>query len=800
MTGSRSALRALHCGIALPAMALVSACGGGGGGGTISTPAPAPAPAPAPSPSPSPSPSPTPAPSPAPSPSPAPVPAVFNTSEFRRSDGPLQHNAASAWNAGWTGQGVTIAVVDTGIDIDSPEFAGRISAASKDMFTVAGRSYDATDDHGTNVAMVAAAARDNTGILGIAWGATIMALRSDTPDTCTSDTGSTDTDADCSFEDNTVADAINYAVANGARVINLSLGGDPPNSAMRTAVRNAVNAGVVIVVSAGNDGDVEMDPFGAGLDVAGSGGVIVAGSVDENGVISDFSNRAGSQPDHYLAARGEAVCCVYEDGTLYVDGDGFVYLFSGTSFSAPQVAGAAALLAQAFPTLTGKQIVDILLRSAFDAGTGGTDATYGRGIMDIARAFQPLGSTSLAGGTTIIALGDSSGVTSAAMGDAAAAASLRTVVLDEYRRAFGVDLAGTLAGARVSEPLRGSLGSQRRQVVAGNGKVALAFTIDASGRHGEMPRIAQLRLPREDAEEARVLAARVALRLSPETQLGFAFAQGADGLVAQLQGQDRPAFMIAGGAAGDEGLYRTADAAFAVRRQLGAWGLTVSADRGETWSASVMRRAAEMRGQRDGGQVRDFGFAVDRRFGGVSASLGLDWMREDTTLLGARFHEAFGLAGADTVFLDAETGWRFAAGWRLGAALRNGWTFARDAGTVAGGSRLTSRAWSLDLTRVGVFAANDSLGLRLAQPLRVESGGLNLELPVDYSYATQGPTYGIRTLSLSPRGRELDAEIAWRGPLLAGEGSASLFYRKDPGHYAGLPADKGLAFRWSREF
>jgi hypothetical protein len=692
-------------------------------------------------------------------------------------------------------------VVDTGIDTDNPEFAGRISAASRDMYSgSSSRGLDATDDHGTNVALVAAAARDNTGVLGVAWNATVMALRADTPGSCISDSGASDTEDDCSFADSTIASAVNHAVANGAKVINLSLGGGSPELALRRAVQNAVAAGTLIVVSAGNDGTANIDSFAAELDSAGGGGVIVAGSVDENGVISDFSNRAGNQPNHYLAARGEGVCCTYDNGSLYIDDEGFAYVVSGTSFSAPQIAGAAALLAQAFPRLTGVQIVDILLRSAFDAGASGTDTIYGRGILDIARAFQPVGTTSLAGSTAAVALGDSSGSTSPAMGDSAGTASLATVVLDDYQRAFGVDLGGTMRGAPVSEPLHGSLGVQRRQVVAGNEKATLAFTIDASGKHGEMPRIAQLSMPHEDAEGARVLAARVALQLSPGTQVGFAFAQSADGLVAQLQGQDRPAFMIAGGAAGDEGLYRSTDAALAVRRQLGPWGLTLSADRGETLSASVMRRAAEMRGERDRGDVQSYGLGLDRRFGDLRAALGLNWMREDATMLGARFHEAFGLSGADTLFLDAEAGWAFADDWRLGAAMRNGWTFARSGGSVAGGSQLTSRAWSLDLTRSAVFAPQDSLAFRISQPLRVENGGLNLSLPIAYSYETLSPTYGIRSLSLAPQGRELTGEIAWRGPLFSGDAAASLFYRKDPGHYAALPDDKGVALQWSRKF
>lgn len=783
-------------GAALMVLVLLAACGGGGGGGgVISTPTPLPTPTPTPVPTP------TPTPAPGTGPTPAPVPSQFNTTEFRKSDGPLQHNAATAWSAGWTGQGVTIAVVDTGIDVTSPEFAGRISSASRDMFdATTNRGYNATDDHGTDVAMVAAAARDNTGILGIAWGATIMALRSDTPNTCVSDGGSTDPKAGCQFDDQTISAAIDYATAHGAKVINLSLGGDPPSSAVTDAVARAAAAGVFVVVAAGNDGNANPDAFGAGLDTAGNGAVIIAGSIDENGAISSFSDRAGSQPDHFLTARGEGVCCEYKNGQLYVDNQGFIYLLSGTSFSTPQIAGAAALLAQAFPNLTGKQIADILLRSAFDAGAAGTDPIYGRGILDIAKAFQPIGTMSLAGGTTALALSDTSGVTSAAMGDATAHASLQAVELDEYKRAFGVDLAPTLRGAVVSQPLQGAIGAQQRHVVAGNDQASVAFTIDASGQRGQMPHTGLLRLSIEDAQQARILAAQVSLQLAPHTKVAFGFAQTGDGLVAQLQGQERPAFLVAGGAVGDSGLYRTTDASFALRRQMGGWGLTLSADSGKTWSAAFVHRAAQMRGERDRSGLGNFGLALDRRFGNLSTSVALDWMREDATMLGAEFHNAFGLSGADTLFLDAQAGWQLAPQWRFGAALRNGWTRARSGGAVAGGSRLTSRAWSVDLARSGVFASGDSLAFRVSQPLRVESGGLKLDLPVDYSYVTLSPTYGIETLSLAPQGRELDAELAWNGRLFMGDAGASLFLRKDPGHYASLPLDEGFALRWSTGF
>jgi hypothetical protein len=717
------------------------------------------------------------------------VPAAFNTAEFRRSDGPAEHNAAVAWSAGRTGQSVTIAVIDTGIDEDSPEFAGRVSPLSRDIAGT--RPLTGTDDHGTNVAMVAAAARNDTGVVGIAFGSTIMALRSDTVGSCES--GNTnDEDSGCSFADSTIARAIDYASSNGAKVINLSIGGEGVSQGVLNAVSAAANRGLIIVVAAGNEGLAQPESFAAGVDQAGGGAVIVVGSVDADGSMSSFSNKAGPQNQHYMTALGSRICCTYRDGQLYVDAGGYSYLLSGTSFSAPQVSGAAALLAQAFPNLTGRQIADILLRSAFDVGAPGVDTVFGHGILDINRAFQPIGTTSLAGGSTALPLGDGTGTSSAAMGDALAGASLRAIVLDAYDRAFEADLAGTLRGAAPTERLGRAIGISQRHVAFGSELTSLAFSIGDRGRLGE------LRLDQQQADQARVLAARIATQLAPDLRLGFAYAESAHGLVAQLQGQTRPAFMIAPEAGGDDGAVQHSEASLALRQQLGEWGVTASAERGETVSGAVTRRQAETTGRRLA-DVTAYAVALDRRFGPLEAALGLTWMAEDDTLLGARFHDAFGLAGADTLFLDAQAGWDFAPGWRLGGSFRQGRTSAREAGLVEG-SNLTSRAWSLDLVRRGVFSASDSLGVRVSQPLRVESGGLNLRLPVGYSYETLLAEYGTRSLALAPRGRELMGELAWRGPLLAGEGAASLFYRRDPGHYEALPDDAGVAFRWSRKF
>lgn len=635
-----------------------------------------------------------------------------------------------------------------------------------------------------------------------------MALRADEPGSCATET---DVALDgCVFFDRDIATGVDRAVAAGAKVINLSLGGGSPTAALRTAVSRAAAAGVVIIVAAGNDGGStdpavdpnQPDPFASGLLGAGGANVIIVGSVDENGNFSDFSNRAGSGASSYLSARGEGICCIYENGAIRVttepNGDQFVTIFSGTSFAAPQVSGAVALLAQAFPNLTGAQIVEILLTTARDGGTTGVDGTFGRGILDIRNALAPQGTTTLAGSSVAFALGGETGSASPAMGGALSNVPLAAIITDQYLRAYTYDIGSGLGGAAIRPRLQGAVDTRSRRVSGGSGAVSLAFTVsnDPLGGNGASP----LRLSPQDARVAQVLAARVALQLSPDTKMGFAFSEGADGMVVQMQGHSRPAFMIAGGAGGDAGFLRSTDASAAIRKQMGAWGFTLSAESGEALFArrngiaelNVMRNKPH--------EIRSFGVAADRRIGPVEAALSLSWMDESDTVLGAYFHEALGASGADTVFADASFGVDIAAQWRLGGELRQGFTRARASGFVADGSRFSSRAWSIDMVRRDAFQIGDTLGLRLTQPLRVTGGGLNLNLPVSYDYATESPGYGLRRVSLAPDGTEMIGEVSWHGSLWNGRAGASVFYRKDPGHYAAAPDDTGVAITWARGF
>ena len=780
-TGRPVRFKAAHLLAALSALTLLSACGGGSGGGPISTPTPAPPP------------------------EPEPTPAIeFDTAEYRRSDGPDLHDAIAAWQDGATGEGVGIAIIDTGIDPDNPEFAGRISSASRDV--AGNRGIDSPDGHGTQVALVAAAARDGRGVMGIAYDATIIAFRADLPGTCEG-FDPVNPDTGCSFDDSDIARGVNAAVAANARVINISLGGSTPSSGLSNALAAAAAAGAVIVVSAGNDGEggdlsidpANPDPFAIGTLNAGGANVIIAGSIDGDAQISPFSNKAGRSAASFLTAQGEDVCCVYQDGQIYTetrDGTDFIYVVNGTSFAAPQIAGAAALLAQAFPNLSGSEIVSLLLDNARDTGARGTDAIYGRGVLDIGAAFAPSGTTTLAGQGAALSLATAAGSVSPAMGDAGQQGATGAIILDGYGRAYAVDLAGRLRHAAPRRDLaRALMGSARGASLLAGG-IGASFSI-ADSIHG--PQGGPMQLRGEDAAQAQLLAARISARVAPGTEFVFGFRQGAAGLEGSLRGADRPAFMVAQEAAADPGFAAMTEGSMAVRRDMGGWGLTLSGESGAVWQPQLDDELSILPVRRN--RLARYGISADARSGAIKGSVGASWLQEDATLLGSSFQGALvGRGGADSVFVDMAVQWSASPAWRIGVSMRQGFTRPRTGGLMAGAAMLRTSGWSIDAARSGIFAQQDRLALRVSQPLRVESGALALNLPVAYDYATKSATMGISRLSLSPSGREITTELSWEGRIWGGTAAASLFARREPGHIASARADLGAGLRWSRAF
>lgn len=634
-------------------------------------------------------------------------------------------------------------------------------------------------------------------------------MRADQSGSCTTPAPGED-EASCSFFDSAIAAGVNRAVDNGARVINISLGGaGGANSTLRAAINRATAAGIVVIVSAGNEGNDASpafdpnnpSPFAQALVANGNGLVIIATSVDDQGVISDFSNKAGISQSTVLSALGEGICCEYQNDTIYrfqQNGQTFVRVFNGTSFAAPQIAGAAALLAQAFPNLTGQQIVNLLLTSARDAGAAGTDAIYGRGILDIARAFAPAGTTSLAGTTTVVPLAGNGGTTSGPMGDVALSnRPVEAVILDSYGRAYDINLAHGLNATTPRLRLTPALIDQGRSVSFGAGSTQIAFSIrgDLSGAVDVLP----LALSDSQQRQARVLAGRVSAEIARDTRFSLGIRQAAAGQVAALQDMQSGAFLTASEARLESGFERLPGSSFALRREVAGFGLTGSVEIGDARlferSGIEFSRSATHRYP-----YSTLGFSLDRQFADAKIALGASWMREDETILGARFAQFIGQNGARSLFVDGNGEVALGSNWLLAASWRQGWTYAQGGGSIGGNSLLKSNAFSMDIARSNAIANGDRLAFRVAQPLRVTGGGLALNVPVSYDYATLTPTFGIRQFSLAPKGREIASELAWMVPLTGGYFSSNIFWRQEPGHFENMPDDVGVAFRLQYDF
>lgn len=266
--------------------------------------------------------------------------------------------APEVWARGYTGQGVVVAVIDTGVDYNHIDLRNNIWTNTREItgngidddgngYIDDDRGWNFVDNtnnvldkngHGTHVSGTIAGENNGTGVTGIAYNAKIMPVK------VLTDTGSGSYSA--------IANGIYYAVNNGANVINLSLGGDFPNSTLQSAIEFANRKGVTVVMAAGNNGIPFISYPAAYANKTG----LAVGAVDANNNIADFSNRPGLTQLAYVTAPGVDI---YSS----VPGDQYAN-YSGTSMATPHVAGVVALMLSANPNLTPDQIRQIITSTA----------------------------------------------------------------------------------------------------------------------------------------------------------------------------------------------------------------------------------------------------------------------------------------------------------------------------------------------------------------------------------------------------------------------------------------------------
>lgn len=263
-----------------------------------------------------------------------------------------------SWDISEGSSDVIVAVVDTGVDLEHPEFAGKLVEG----YNVLEDNNKPQDDngHGTHVSGVIAAKTNNKdGIAGMTWKSKLMPVKA--------------IGADGSGSAVDIAQGIYWATDHGADVINLSVGNYTSSAALKEACQYAYEKNVVLVAASGNDAS-DQPSFPAAYDQ-----VLSVAAVDHRKERADFSN-FGEHID--VSAPGVDIPSTY----IYSD----YASLSGTSMACPHVAALAALVRSVHPDMKNRDVMEVIRKSAVDLGPPGHDQLYGYGMIDVSQTLRQI--------------------------------------------------------------------------------------------------------------------------------------------------------------------------------------------------------------------------------------------------------------------------------------------------------------------------------------------------------------------------------------------------------------------------
>ena len=715
-------------------------------------------------------------------------PSSWETPEYGRSNGLGLINARQGYARRTTGQpggrGITVAVLDDGVDFDHPD----IDPGQHDN-ELAFTGADLPRDHGTPVAGVIAARRDGRGVHGVAYAANIQSIG-----TCKSSGGCFGDVLDVANVDETAADIASAAGVTAfygnidsspeasSHIMNMSFAYTNAHNIpqITSAMRDAAAAGRIMVAALGNcfeggpscyangEFDEGIGPSGAPASNVADPGIagyaIAVGSMNSSGTWrADHSNTCGSVKEYCLFAPGENIYTTVDGG-----GHGTV---SGTSFAAPHVAGAAAVLWAAFPNKRGNQIVQRLLSTATPVpgdgalGSDGISFTFGHGALDLGAAMNPVGFLSLttAGGSLVpladsyVALppGFSAPPQSKALAD--------TVVYDEQMFPFYHDLA---ASFRVSD--RRAEGMLRDFLSSLGASSSISFDrTDASLEFvHEDDDTADLRWDATDGDEQDEELDVYRFAHTPTPGLTIAVGQGFGSI----------------GSSNDFVAARTQRTIFADEFSVAPFatfagpglGLTVDWQVNEGTTIDLVGKDGRGYGGSSSAQLASLGLTREI---GESVTLGARYgtLRERGSLMGIRTEGAFASTGhATTNFVDVSMEGRVSNDMTLFGSFSHGIT---GGGTPGAESSLVS-AWSdaragsfvIGTEFVRLMQDSDRLTLTASSPFRADRATVHVEVP-DREVADQVVGYTRHAIDLVPGGREHRVQwvyemrpgVAWLG-------------------------------------
>ena len=515
------------------------------------------------------------------------------------------------------------------------------------------------------------------------------------------------------------------------------------------------------------------------------GHVISVVAVGRNGRIASFSNRCGSAAQWCLAAPGVDIRAAYfgPDPTTGGAGSRGTAGFSGTSAAAPIVTGALVVMKHYFRNqMSNTQLVTRLLDTANDRGIYANSSIYGHGLLDLDAATRPVGSTTVALGSSVIGSGSPLAQTRFDLGSAfgnslnLSFAGQEVAAFDALGAPFWYRL-GSFASAAPRAPAIDRLNAFMAPSGAGRAPVAdgwpdrrpdgLAGGLESGSKAG--PSLLGGFVP---APPNRGRGSGSWSDGWHGVRLGYLDAPpdgrepGANGGHLALTNR-----ALAFDAAGPAGLGLTLFSTEGMRNRAPVSGALLS------WSP-----APEPPGARTRRPLRFTG----------------GWIAERKTMLGSHAAGAFGRLSSGSAFVGLE-GAMQAGAWRLDASAELGVAYTRaGGGMLTGLSSVHSSAFAVRAERP--LDAASSLRLSVSQPLRVESGRARFSIPVG---RTKGGGVLRRTLNagLAPSGRQLDLSAGWRKRLaLGGELRAGATLTFHPGHDSSAPADLTLMAGWRHRF
>lgn len=698
-----------------------------------------------------------------------------------------QVGAPAAHARGVTGEGVTIAIFDSGVRGSHQEFAGRLGPGFDATFddedpgnpnTINGNPLEASNDpyadasgHGTHVAGIALGAN-----VGVAPGATLASYRLGDP-----------------IGIDNIKQALDHALArDDIAVINmsfgLSLGGNSPDDPERQRMITGITEqDWIFVNAAGNDDGDGVTGGGRYVDDPDfQGQVLIVGAVNANNEIAGYSSQAHATDDqwgeiigvveHFIVAPGQNCSAVGAPGAdphtcTLADPDTADNSYGnrrGTSFAAPVVTGAIALVRSLWPAMDGADVVDLLLETATDLGDPGFDSVYGAGLLNIEAALQPVGDPGApAGGSTgarRARIAGSSLTYSRAFGDALAGtgAKLDTVMaLDAYDRDFYYDLSATV-GAHQRPLFDAGLALNRLTGGPANEMVLPGLRIAA--RYGGSYR---------GRDYGMVSLTREAVGLS-YTLMQFS---GRDYLPAGLDKLGVDAALLAPNALLDPAL-ALADAGTRAALDVGlggGWHFGASAD-------TQHARAGI------GANVDSATAVVGYRGVGLAVEASLGSIEERGSVFGTRGDGALSLAEGVETLVVGLTG-RIDLTPRL--ALLGAWYHGEADLDQTASLFGTARGVTVDSAALGLHARlprGHYAGAMVSQPLAVSGGSLPLNVPV--GRVADLVVREVSRIGLAPEHRETDIELYYGlrfGPT--GRAQVNLLRRVNPGHFGGAPAE-----------